>query len=146
MASSEHKKVEIRPGDLVIISAHPIPGNEKLISKVINLLFEKGARVVYNDLADIHVSGHASQEELKLINRMANPKFFMPVHGEYRMLKRHSELAQELGMPAENIFVMQTGQVLELDHLLISVFYLLKLYFLHLQHLIHQLIHFLLEL
>ena len=115
MASSEHKKVEIRPGDLVIISAHPIPGNEKLISKVINLLFEKGARVVYNDLADIHVSGHASQEELKLINRMANPKFFMPVHGEYRMLKRHSELAQELGMPAENIFVMQTGQVLELD-------------------------------
>ena len=115
MASSEHKKVEIRPGDLVIISAHPIPGNEKLISKVINLLFEKGARVVYNDLADIHVSGHASQEELKLINRMANPKFFMPVHGEYRMLKRHSELAQELGMPAENIFVMKTGQVLELD-------------------------------
>ena len=115
MASSEHKKVEIKAGDLVIISAHPIPGNEKLISKVINLLFEKGARVVYNDLADIHVSGHASQEELKLINRMANPKFFMPVHGEYRMLKRHSELAQELGMPAENIFVMQTGQVLELD-------------------------------
>ena len=115
IASSEHKKVEIKAGDLVIISAHPIPGNEKLISKVINLLFEKGARVVYNDLADIHVSGHASQEELKLINRMANPKFFMPVHGEYRMLKRHSELAQELGMPAENIFVMQTGQVLELD-------------------------------
>ena len=69
MASSEHKKVEIRPGDLVIISAHPIPGNEKLISKVINLLFEKGARVVYNDIADIHVSGHASQEELKLINK-----------------------------------------------------------------------------
>ncbi len=87
MASSEHKKVEIIPGDLVIISAHPIPGNEKLISKVINLLFEKGARVVYNDIADIHVSGHASQEELKLINVMAKPKFFMPVHGEYRMLK-----------------------------------------------------------
>ena len=115
MASSEHKKVEIKAGDLVIISAHPIPGNEKLISKVINLLFEKGARVVYNDIADIHVSGHASQEELKLINVMAKPKFFMPVHGEYRMLKRHSELAQEVGMPAENIFVMQTGQVLELD-------------------------------
>ncbi len=90
MSSSEHKKVEIKKGDLVIISAHPIPGNEKLISKVINLLFERGARVVYNDLADIHVSGHAAQEDLKLINRMVKPKFFMPVHGEFRMLKRHA--------------------------------------------------------
>ena len=115
MSSSEHKKVEIKKGDLVIISAHPIPGNEKLISKVINLLFERGARVVYNDIADIHVSGHAAQEDLKLINRMVKPKFFMPVHGEYRMLKRHATLAQELGMPEQNIFVMQTGQVLELD-------------------------------
>ena len=100
MACSEHKKVEIIPGDLVIISAHPIPGNEKLISKVINLLFERGARVVYNDIADIHVSGHAAQEDLKLINRM---------------VKRHAELANELGMPQQNVFVMQTGQVLELD-------------------------------
>ena len=115
MSSSDHKKVEIKKGDLVIISAHPIPGNEKLISKVINLLFERGARVVYNDLADIHVSGHAAQEDLKLINRMVKPKFFMPVHGEYRMLKRHAELANELGMPEQNVFVMQTGQVLELD-------------------------------
>lgn len=115
MSSSEHKKVEIKKGDLVIISAHPIPGNEKLISKVINLLFERGARVVYSDLADIHVSGHAAQEDLKLINRMVKPKFFMPVHGEFRMLKRHAELACELGMPEQNVFVMQTGQVLELD-------------------------------
>nr|WP_018589663.1 ribonuclease J [Terrisporobacter glycolicus] len=115
MSSSEHKKVEIKKGDLVIISAHPIPGNEKLISKVINLLFERGARVVYNDIADIHVSGHAAQEDLKLINRMVKPKFFMPVHGEYRMLKRHAELANELGMPDQNVFVMQTGQILELD-------------------------------
>ena len=115
MSSSEHKKVEIKRGDLVIISAHPIPGNEKLISKVINLLFEKGAQVVYNDIADIHVSGHAAQEDLKLIHRMVKPKFFMPVHGEFRMLKRHSDLAQELGMKEDNIFVMQTGQVLELD-------------------------------
>lgn len=115
MSSSEHKKVEIKKGDLVIISAHPIPGNEKLISKVINLLFERGARVVYNDLADIHVSGHAAQEDLKLINRMVKPKFFMPVHGEFRMLKRHAALAVELGMPEQNVFVMQTGQVLELD-------------------------------
>lgn len=115
MSSSEHKKIEIKKGDLVIISAHPIPGNEKLISKVINLLFERGARVVYNDIADIHVSGHAAQEDLKLINRMVKPKFFMPVHGEYRMLKRHAELASDLGMPEQNVFVMQTGQVLELD-------------------------------
>lgn len=115
MSSSEHRKIEIKRGDLVIISAHPIPGNEKLISKVINLLFERGARVVYNDIADIHVSGHAAQEDLKLINRMIKPKFFMPVHGEFRMLKRHAELAQELGMSDKNVFVMQTGQVLELD-------------------------------
>ena len=115
MASAEHKKVEIKKGDLVIISAHPIPGNEKLISKVINLLFEKGAEVVYNDIADIHVSGHACQEELKLMNRLVRPKYFMPAHGEYRMLKKHADLAEGLGMPSENIFVMQTGEVLELD-------------------------------
>ena len=115
MASSEHKKVEIKKGDLVIISAHPIPGNEKLISKVINFLFEKGADVVYNDIADIHVSGHACQEELKLMHRLVRPKYFMPAHGEYRMLKRHAELAQSLGMPEDNVFVMQTGEVLELD-------------------------------
>lgn len=115
MATSEHKKVEIRRGDLVIISAHPIPGNEKLISKVINFLFEKGAEVVYNDIADIHVSGHACQEELKLMHRLVRPKYFMPAHGEFRMLKRHAELAVELGMPENNVFVMQTGEVLELD-------------------------------
>lgn len=115
MASADHKKVEIKKGDLVIISAHPIPGNEKLISKVVNSLFEKGAEVVYNDIVDIHVSGHACQEELKLMQRLAKPKFFMPAHGEYRMLKRHAELAEELGMPSQNIFVMQTGEVLELD-------------------------------
>ena len=115
MATAEHKKVEIRRGDLVIISAHPIPGNEKLISKVINFLFEKGAEVVYNDIADIHVSGHACQEELKLMHRLVRPKYFMPAHGEFRMLKRHAELAVELGMPENNVFVMQTGEVLELD-------------------------------
>ncbi|RRH41709.1 ribonuclease J [Clostridioides difficile] len=115
MAFSEHKKVEIKSGDLVIISAHPIPGNEKLISRVINFLFEKGAEVVYSDIADIHVSGHACQEELKLIHALVRPKFFMPAHGEYRMLKRHAEIAEQLGMDKENIFVMQTGDVLELD-------------------------------
>ena len=114
MASAEHKKVEIKRGDLIIISAHPIPGNEKLISKVINSLFEKGAEVVYDE-SDIHVSGHAKQEELKLMHRLVRPKFFMPAHGDYRMLKIHAELAEELGMPSQNIFVNKTGDVLEID-------------------------------
>lgn len=114
MASAEHKKVEIKRGDLIIISAHPIPGNEKLISKVINSLFEKGAEVVYDE-SDIHVSGHAKQEELKLMHRLVRPKFFMPAHGEYRMHKIHAELAEELGMPSQNIFVNKTGDVLEID-------------------------------
>ena len=113
MASAEHKKVEIKRGDLIIISAHPIPGNEKLISKVINSLFEK-YEIVYDE-SDIHVSGHAKQEELKLMHRLVRPKFFMPAHGEYRMLKIHAELAEELGMPSQNIFVNKTGDVLEID-------------------------------
>ncbi|WP_101772778.1 ribonuclease J [Peptostreptococcus faecalis] len=115
MANSEHKKVEIKKGDLVIISAHPIPGNEKTVSKVINFLLEKGADVVSNDSAGIHVSGHASRDELKLMQAFAKPKFFMPVHGEYKMLKRHSELAQELGTNQDDIFIVSNGDVLEVD-------------------------------
>jgi ribonuclease J len=115
MAFSEHKKVVIKEGDLVIMSAHPIPGNEKLINKVINLLLEKGADVVHSDIADIHVSGHACQEEIKLIHRLAKPKYFMPAHGEYRMLKKHAQLASELGMSEDNIFIMQTGDILEIN-------------------------------
>jgi ribonuclease J len=114
MAASEHKKVEIVPGDLVIISANPIPGNEKFVSKVINDLFKKGADVIYEALADIHVSGHACQEELKLIQCLVKPKFFMPVHGEYRHLKQHANLAHKLGMPMDRIFIMDIGKVLEL--------------------------------
>jgi len=116
MASGDHKKVEIIPGDLVIISANPIPGNEKLVSRVVNELFKKGAEVIYESLADIHVSGHASQEELKLVHRLIKPKYFMPVHGEYRHLKRHANLAVELGMSPENIFIMDIGKVLELSN------------------------------
>lgn len=115
MAASEHKKVEIVPGDRVIISANPIPGNEKLVSRVINELFKKGADVIYEALADIHVSGHASQEELKLILSLVKPKFFLPVHGEYRHLKQHANLAHKLGMAMENIFIMDIGKVLELS-------------------------------
>jgi ribonuclease J len=115
MAAGEHKKIEIKQGDLIILSSSPIPGNEKSVSKVINSLFEKGAEVVYDDMADIHVSGHACQEELKLIHRLTNPKFFVPVHGEYRHLKKHAELAEELGMPSQNMFILNNGDVFELD-------------------------------
>lgn len=115
IAASEHRKVEINPGDTVIISANPIPGNEKLISKVINDLFKKGAEVIYEALADVHVSGHACQEELKLIHALVKPKYFMPVHGEYRHLKQHANLAKKLGMPSGNIFVMDIGKVLEIS-------------------------------
>jgi len=114
IAASDHRKVEIVEGDLVIISASPIPGNEKFIFRVINELFKKGADVIYESLADIHVSGHACQEELKLIHKLVNPRFFIPVHGEYRHLKQHANLARSLGMPDENIFIMENGNVLEL--------------------------------
>jgi len=114
MASSSHKKVEIVPGDLVIISASPIPGNEKLVYNVINALFKQGAEVIYDSLTDIHVSGHAKQEELKMMHRLTKPKFFMPVHGEYRHLVKHAKLAMSMGMAEKDIFIMQNGKTLEL--------------------------------
>ena len=113
MASSEHRKVNIVEGDTVIISATPIPGNEKLVSKVINQLFQKGAEVIYKSLAEIHVSGHACQEELKLMQCLVKPKFFIPVHGEYRHLKQHGELAISLGMPETNVLIPENGGVIE---------------------------------
>jgi ribonuclease J len=113
MAASEHKKVNIMPGDMVIISASPIPGNEKLVSRVINQLFKKGADVIYESLADVHVSGHACQEELKLMHSLVKPKFFMPVHGEFRHLKQHAELAEKLGMQSNNIVIAENGDIIE---------------------------------
>lgn len=113
MAASEHRKLHIKPDDLVIISATAIPGNEKLVSKIINQLFKKGANVIYEGLMDTHVSGHACQEELKLIHTLVKPKFFIPVHGEHRHLKQHAKLAESLGMPKENIFIAELGNVLE---------------------------------
>ena len=115
MASGEHKKVEITPNDLIIISATAIPGNEKLVSKVIDKLMQIGAEVVYSALEDIHVSGHACQEEQKLIMSLVRPKYFLPVHGEYRQLKAHAETAKKMGIPAENIFMLENGRVLELN-------------------------------
>ena len=114
MAASEHRKVNIVEGDTIIISATPIPGNEKLVSRVINQLFKKGAEVIYDSLEDIHVSGHACQEELKLIHSITKPKYFLPVHGEYRHLKHHADLAKKMGMSGNNIFTMETGDVLEI--------------------------------
>ncbi|MCT8976921.1 ribonuclease J [Clostridium sp. CX1] len=114
MAASEHKKVNIAPGDMIIISATPIPGNEKLITRVINQLFKKGAEVIYEALADVHVSGHACQEELKLMHTLVKPKFFIPVHGEYRHLKQHAELAIKLGLSPNNVVIADNGEVIEI--------------------------------
>ncbi|SEO79342.1 ribonuclease J [Propionispora vibrioides] len=113
MAMSDHRKVDIVPGDTVVISATPIPGNEKLVARTIDYLLRQGADVVYEATSGIHVSGHASQEELKLMHNLIRPKFFIPVHGEYRHLKKHAKLAQDMGMAKENIFVAENGQVLE---------------------------------
>ena len=115
MAAGEHRKVTITPNDLVIISANPIPGNEKYVAKVIDDLMKIGAEVVYSSLADIHVSGHACQEEQKLMLSLVRPKYFIPVHGEYRQLIAHSETAKKVGIKPENIFHMTNGRVLELN-------------------------------
>ncbi len=113
MSMSDHRKVGIVPGDTVIISATPIPGNEKLVSRTIDNLLKQGAEVIYEKSKGIHVSGHASQEELKLMYNLIHPKFFMPVHGEYRHLIKHAKLVQDLGMPKHNIFISDNGQILE---------------------------------
>ena len=116
MAASVHRKVSIKPGDVIIFSSHPIPGNEKAVSKVMNELAKMGASVIFQDT---HVSGHACQEEIKLIYTLTKPKFAIPVHGEYRHLKAHKELAISMGIPKENVMIMQSGDVLELseDHM-----------------------------
>lgn len=115
IAYGSHRHISIEQNDLFIISASPIPGNDKLVSRVINQLFRKGVEVIYEDLEEIHVSGHAYKEELKLIHTLVKPKYFMPVHGEYRHLKHHSDLALKLGMDKSNVFTLETGQVLEIS-------------------------------
>lgn len=112
MAAGVHKKVTIQPGDTVIFSSNPIPGNEKAVSNVINELSIKGADVIFQDT---HVSGHACQEEIKLIYSLVKPKYAIPVHGEYRHLKAQAGVAMSLGIPKENVFIMKSGDVLELD-------------------------------
>ena len=115
MAYSEHRKLQIKSSDRVIISATPIPGNEKFVSRVIDQLYRCGATVIYDAMAEVHVSGHACQEEIKLMHTRVKPKYFVPVHGEYRMLWQHAELAEALGMPRENIIVPSPGCVIELS-------------------------------
>ena len=115
MAYGEHRNIQIRQSDMVIISANPIPGNEKYISRVIDQLYHCGAQVVYTALADVHVSGHAKQEELKLLHTLVRPQYFLPVHGEYRMQWQHAVLAESMGMPGSNIVIPELGQVIEMD-------------------------------
>ncbi|MBN2306076.1 MAG: ribonuclease J [Anaerolineae bacterium] len=109
LAWGRHRQLEIQQGDTVVMSAHPIPGNEELVSRTINKLIQRGAHVIYDPIASVHVSGHASREELKLLHNLVRPKFFIPVHGELRHLHQHSQLAQELGLPAENIAIVENG-------------------------------------
>ncbi len=119
MSQGEHKKLNIVPGDTIIISATPIPGNEKLVSKTVDNLYKLGANVVYERSSGVHVSGHASQEELKLMLNLVRPKFFVPLHGEFRHLIKHARLANSLGMPKENIVIAENGVIIELtqDHI-----------------------------
>ena len=115
MANDEHRNVKLKKGDMVILSSSPVPGNEKSVSNVVNRLYDKEVDVIYNDIADIHVSGHACQEELKLIQSLIKPKFFMPVHGESRHLKEHAKLAESLGQKPENIFILSNGDQLSVN-------------------------------
>lgn len=115
MATGDHRWVSIQPGDTVIISATPIPGNEKLVAKTVDLLFKQGAEVIYERSLGVHVSGHAAEEELKILLNLIRPQYFMPVHGEYRHLMKHSKIAESLGIEKSRIFVAENGQVIELS-------------------------------
>ena len=115
MANRDHRYVEIQPGDTVVMSSSPIPGNETLISRTIDNLFRLGARVLYSRIADVHVHGHAAQEELKLMLALVRPKFFVPIHGEYRHLVMHSDIARAMGVAEENTFVLEDGDIFEMD-------------------------------
>jgi ribonuclease J len=115
IANSDHRGIQLRKGDMIILSSSPIPGNEKTVSNIVNKFFELGAEVIYSDIAETHVSGHACQEELKLMHALIKPKFFMPVHGEYRHLKAHAALAEDQGMKPEDIFILNNGHILQTD-------------------------------
>lgn len=115
MANCDHRKVEVGPGDFIIISANPIPGNEKTVGNVVNELMKRGCQVIYESMYEVHVSGHACQEELKIIQGLTKPKYFIPVHGEQKHLRKHANLAQSMGMPADHIFIGDIGNVVEIN-------------------------------
>lgn len=115
LATGQHRSLDVMPGDTIVVSAHTIPGNEETVSRTINKLFQRGADVIYDPLAPVHVSGHASQEEMKLLISLLNPRYFLPIHGELRHLRAHKKLGMQLGIPEKNIFVVENGNVLEVD-------------------------------
>jgi ribonuclease J len=115
LAYGRHARMSIQEGDTVVLSAHPIPGNEEMIYRIINRLLQRGANVFHEAVANVHVSGHASREEMKLLINLIKPKFMVPVHGELRHLIAHGKLAEEMGIPEQNVFVVENGTVLELD-------------------------------
>ena len=113
MATGRHQLIDVEPGDTIVLSAHPIPGNEEYIHRIINRLFQKGANVLYTPIAKVHVSGHACQEEQKLLMSLMRPKYFIPIHGELRQLKAHAQLAYDIGIPRENVFTVENGTPIE---------------------------------
>jgi ribonuclease J len=115
LAIGRHRQLDIEPGDTIIVSAHPIPGNEETVYRTINHLFQRGANVVYDPIAPVHVSGHASQEEMRLLMNLTQPKYFLPIHGELRHLKEHAKLAVQSGIPEDHVFVVENGVVIEAD-------------------------------
>jgi len=116
LANGSNKRFDIKPGDTVVLSSHPIPGNEELVYRAINRLLEQGADVVYEAIAPVHVSGHASQEELKLMLHLTRPRYLIPIHGELRMLKQHAKLGLEVGMDGRQIAIVENGRVIEFNH------------------------------
>jgi len=116
LSMGSHRSLDVKEGDTIVLSSHPIPGNEENVYRTINRLFERGANVIYESIAPVHVSGHASQEEMKLLMHLTQPQFFIPIHGELRQLKQHARLAEEIGIPKENIAVILNGQSVEFNH------------------------------
>jgi ribonuclease J len=115
LSTGNYRAIEINPGDTIVLSSHPIPGNEEMVYRTVNRLFQRGAEVIYDPILPVHVSGHACQEEMRLMLNLVQPKYFMPVHGELRHLRHHSKLAEDGGIKKDNIFVMENGMVLEID-------------------------------
>jgi ribonuclease J len=116
LATGRNRSFDVIPGDTIVLSSHPIPGNEESVSRTINHLFERGANVIYEAIAPVHVSGHASQEEMKLLMHLTRPKYFVPIHGELKHLVQHARLAHSAGIPEENIMIVQNGQTIEFSH------------------------------